>query len=88
MLQLISFKPTLDSHLFFSNKQRRAEDEHGSIGSVGSIDDDMLDITVSHDVMTKPPSREVSREEQQPTRRQPEASSDVNPDGMPLNIIS
>eukprot|EP00111_Clytia_hemisphaerica_P023317 TCONS_00068622-protein len=70
------------------SSMRRAEDEHGSIGSVGSIDDDMLDIAVSHDVMTKPPSRELSREEQQPTRRQPEGPSDVNPDGMPLNIIS
>lgn len=55
--------------------------EHGSIGS---IDDDMLDVTVSRDVMTKPISREVSHDEQQQQQRDMPGS-----DGdMPLNMIS
>ena len=42
----------------------------------------MIDVTVSRDVMTKPPSREVSRDEQ------PQQQQDSSGDGMPLNIIS
>ena len=42
----------------------------------------MLDVSVSRDVMTKPPSRQVSRDEQQ----QHEISGSGG--GMPLNMIS
>ena len=43
----------------------------------------MLDVSVSRDVMTKPPSRQVSRDEQQ---KQHEISGSGG--GMPLNMIS
>ena len=44
----------------------------------------MLDVSVSRDIMTKPPSRQVSRDEQQQQQYEMSGSSG----GMPLNMIS
>jgi len=69
--------------------QPRSED----VGSLGSVDDEMIDLTVSHSVMTKPPSRSASNEDQQPPRAgdggASEGGASQGGEGdMPLNIIS
>ena len=57
------------------------------VGSIGSIDDEMIDVTVPNSVMTKAPSRSTSNEEQQSPRAENEVS-EGGEGGMPLNIIS
>lgn len=61
----------------YERRNEMSSNEMNSVGSIRSVDVDMLDITVSHNVMTKPSSRTTLQDDQQISRTE---------GGMPLNI--